>query len=599
MSSTIDILVPDLGDFEQVEVIEVLISTGMEIAVEEALITVETDKASMDIPASHAGRIVDVLIQAGDRVSTGTPIVKIEVAENVDTVATRIAQGDPDQRLKHEEVTEEEATEARLPILNAADTYRGDVDEKCQLLVVGAGVAGYTAAFRAADLGMDVIMVERWPTLGGVCLNVGCIPSKALLHAAKVIDDAAAMSAHGIQFSPPQINSNKLIEWKNSVVGKLTQGLTGLAKRRKVKVLPGVGTFESDHHLRVTSGNGEKVIEFEHCIIANGSEPVKLPFIPDDPRVIDSTGALALEEIPRRMLVIGGGIIGLEMAAVYAALGTKISVVELTDQLIPGCDADLVKPLHKHIEPRYENIWLKTKVTLVEAKLGGMEVTFDDGETRFVDTFDRVLVAVGRRPNGREIDAEKAGVKVDEQGFIPSDNQMRTNVPHIYSIGDVRGNPMLAHKGSHEGKVAAECAHGEKRAFDARVIPSVAYTDPEVAWVGLTENDAKAQGIAYEKGAFPWAASGRALALGSEGGLTKLLFDPDSHRVVGMGAVGPSAGDLVAEAALAIEMGCDAEDIGLTIHAHPTLSETVAMAAEMFDGSITDLIAPKKRAPKR
>ncbi len=410
-----------------------------------------------------------------------------------------------------------------------------------------------------------------------------------------MIDDAAAMADHGITFDAPKVDTRKLVKWKNSVIGKLTQGLTGLAKRRKVQVVPGTATFLSDHHVEVKSGKGTEVIAFEKCIIAAGSEPVKLPFIPEDPRVIDSTGALELEELPKRMLVIGGGIIGLEMAAVYSALGVKVSVVELAHQLVSECDADLVKPLHQHIAKRYENIWLNTKVTLVESKLDGMEVTFEHKEERFVETFGRVLVAVGRRPNGALIGAENAGVIVDRAGFIPSDNHMQTNIPHIYSIGDVRGNPMLAHKGSHEGKVAAECAQGLKRAFDARVIPSVAYTDPEVAWVGLTENDAKKNNIAYEKGVFPWAASGRALALGVDTGLTKLLFDPDTHRVIGMGAVGPHAGDLVAEATLAIEMGCDAEDIGLTIHAHPTLSETVAMAAEMFDGTITDLIAPKRR----
>ncbi|NNF16675.1 MAG: dihydrolipoyl dehydrogenase, partial [Gammaproteobacteria bacterium] len=438
-------------------------------------------------------------------------------------------------------------------------------------------------------------LVERWPSLGGVCLNVGCIPSKAQLHAAKVVDDAAGMAAHGIYFGPPDIDTKKLVAWKNSVIGKLTQGLVGLAKRRKVTVLPGSAKFLSEHHVQIESKTGQSVLAFEKCIVAAGSEAVHLPFLPDDERIIDSTGALELEELPKRMLVIGGGIIGLEMATVYAALGVKISVVELTDQLIPECDADLVKPLHQHIKKRYENIWLKTKVTLVESRLDGLEVTFENADGRFVETFGRVLQAVGRRPNGKHLDIENAGVEIDSAGFIPSDQHMRTNVEHIFSIGDIRGNPMLAHKGSHEGKVAAEVAHGEKRAFDARVIPSVAYTDPEVAWVGLTETAAKADGIAYEKGAFPWAASGRALALGVDSGLTKLLFDPTSHRVIGMGAVGPHAGDLVAEAALAIEMGCDAEDIGLTIHAHPTLSETVAMAAEMFDGTITDLYAPRKK----
>ncbi|MEM7083598.1 MAG: dihydrolipoyl dehydrogenase [Pseudomonadota bacterium] len=577
MSEPTIIQVPELGDFDEVEIIDVLVRPGDQVHKEDALVTLETDKAAMDVPSPFTGRLIEVSVKTGDKVSTG------------DTIALIAVSVDEEQAPPVDEPT------LTLPGAPEGSTYTGQVDNKCELLVLGAGVAGYTAAFRAADLGMDVTLVERWPSLGGVCLNVGCIPSKALLHAAKVIDDAAAMAHHGITFGAPKVDTEKLVSWKNSVIGKLTQGLSGLAKRRKVRVAPGVGTFLSSHHIEVTNSGGSEVIAFEQCVIAAGSEPVSLPFIPDDPRVIDSTGALELEELPKRLLVIGGGIIGLEMAAVYSSLGVQISVVELTDQLIPGCDADLVKPLHQRIKKRYENIWLNTKVTLVESKLDGMEVTFERDGERYVDTFGRVLVAVGRRPNGALIGAENAGVTVDNRGFIPSDQHMKTNVPHIYSIGDVRGNPMLAHKGSHEGKVAAECAHGLKRAFDARVIPSVAYTDPEVAWVGLTETDARNNNVPYEKGTFPWAASGRALALGVDSGLTKLLFDPDTHRVIGMGAVGPHAGDLVAEAALAIEMGCDAEDIGLTIHAHPTLSETVAMAAEMFDGSITDLIAPKKR----
>ncbi|MFK8032098.1 MAG: dihydrolipoyl dehydrogenase [Gammaproteobacteria bacterium] len=583
MSESTIVKVPDLGDFDAVEVIEVLVKPGDHLSPEDPLVTLETDKAAMDVPSPYAGRVIEVSVKVGDSVSAGDTLALVAVAAS-----------EPKIDAEPEATPDFEKTET-LSAAAFTSTYTGNVDRKCELLVLGAGVAGYTSAFRAADLGMEVVMVERWPSLGGVCLNVGCIPSKALLHAAKVIDDAAAMKEHGITFGEPEVNTKKLVKWKNSVIGKLTQGLTGLARRRKVTVAPGTGRFLSDHHVEVKSATGSQVIAFEKCIVAAGSEPVKLPFIPDDPRVIDSTGALELEELPKRMLVIGGGIIGLEMAAVYSALGVNISVVELTNQLIPGCDADLVKPLHQHIGKRYENIWLNTKVTLVESKLDGLEVTFEKNDDRFVETFGRVLVAVGRRPNGALIEAENAGVTVDERGFIPSNNHMQTNVPHIYSIGDVRGNPMLAHKGSHEGKVAAECAHGLKRAFDARVIPSVAYTDPEVAWVGLTETDAKRDNIAYEKGAFPWAASGRALALGVDTGLTKLLFDPETHRVIGMGAVGPHAGDLVAEAALAIEMGCDAEDIGLTIHAHPTLSETVAMAAEMFDGSITDLIAPKRR----
>jgi dihydrolipoamide dehydrogenase len=479
----------------------------------------------------------------------------------------------------------------------ATGTASGQGDVHAEVVVLGSGPGGYTAAFRAADLGKKVVLIEKYPSLGGVCLNVGCIPSKALLHVAKVITEAEEMSSHGISFGKPKIDLDELRDFKNSVVGQLTGGLSGLAKGRKVQVVQGYGTFTGPNMIEVIGDSGKTNVSFDQCIIAAGSEPVNLPFIPhDDGRVIDSTGALELREIPKRMLILGGGIIGLEMACVYDALGSKVSVVEFMDQLMPGADKDIVKPLHKRIEGRYENIWLKTKVTAVEAQKKGLKVTFenDKGET-FDDTFDKVLVAVGRKPNGKVIDADKAGVAVDDRGFIAVDNQQRTGVPHIFAIGDVVGQPMLAHKAVHEGKVAAEVAAGHKRFFDAQLIPSVAYTDPEVAWCGVTETQAKAQGIKYEKGVFPWAASGRSLANGRNEGITKLLFDPEDDRVIGACIVGTNAGDLISEVALAIEMGADAVDLGHTIHPHPTLSETVNFAAEMFEGTITDLMPPKKK----
>jgi dihydrolipoamide dehydrogenase len=461
------------------------------------------------------------------------------------------------------------------------------------LVVLGAGPGGYTAAFRAADLGMKVALIERSPMLGGVCLNVGCIPSKALLHAAKVIDEAQEMSAHGVSFGAPSIDASKLRDWKNSVIKKLVGGLSALAKQRKIEVIHGIGKFTAPHEIEVTAPAARKV-SFANCIIAAGSEPVRLPGLPDDPRIIDSTGALELD-LPKRLLVIGGGIIGLEMATVYAALGVKVSVVELTDGLIPGCDRDLVKPLEKRLAKRCERIMVGTKVAKVEALKEGIRVSFEAAQAVEPQLYDKVLVAVGRAPNGKRINAEAAGVLVNERGFVPADPQMRTNVAHIFAIGDVVGQPMLAHKASHEGKLAAEVAHGEKRAFDARVIPSVAYTDPEIAWVGMTETEAKARGISVGKGAFPWVASGRSLSIGRDEGFTKLLFDNETHRVIGGAVVGTNAGELIAEIALAIEMGCDAADIGLTIHAHPTLSETVAFAAEAFEGTLTDLYLPKRK----
>jgi dihydrolipoamide dehydrogenase len=479
----------------------------------------------------------------------------------------------------------------------AAARAEAAADRSVQLLVLGAGPGGYTAAFRAADLGLKVTLVERWPTLGGVCLNVGCIPSKALLHAAKVIDEAHEMEAFGVSFGKPTVDLDKLRGWKSKVVGKLTGGLTALAKQRKVEVVRGVGKFLSPHVIEVTHEGRSEKLQFEFCIIAAGSEPIALPFLPADPRIMDSTGALELPPTTGRMLVIGGGIIGLEMACVYEALGVRLSVVELTGQLMPGCDPDLVRPLEKRLKGRYEQILLNTKVAAVTAQADGLHVTFQDAKGRSEQVFERVLSAVGRAPNGKRIGAEAAGVQVNDRGFIPVDKQMRTNVPHIFAIGDVVGQPMLAHKASHEAKVAAEVAAGQKRFFDARVIPSVAYTDPEVAWVGLTETAAKQQGITVEKGVFPWAASGRSLSLGRDEGFTKLVFDPATHRVLGGGIVGPNAGELIGEVALAVEMGADAADIGLTIHPHPTLSESVGMAAEAWEGTLTDLYLPKKKPP--
>jgi dihydrolipoamide dehydrogenase len=578
-----EIRVPDIGDFKNVPVIEIFVKPGDTVKVDDPLLALESDKATMDVPSPVAGAVKELKVKVGDRVSEGSVIVVIEAAG---------AAAQPPK-----EATAAPAPAATPIIAPAPKTASGKADLHAEVVVLGAGPGGYTAAFRAADLGKQVVLIERWPTLGGVCLNVGCIPSKALLHAAKVIDEAAESGPHGIAFGKPEIDLAKLRSWKDGVVKKLTGGLTGLAKARKVTVVTGVGKFISSNEIAVEADGGRKVISFDHAIIAAGSEPVMLPFVPhDDARVIDSTGALDLKDIPKRLLVLGGGIIGLEMATVYHALGSKVTVVELMDQIIPGADRDIVMPLMKRIEKRYEKIYLKTKVTKVEAVKAGLKVHFDGEGAPPSDTFDKVLVAVGRRPNGKLIDAGHAGVAVDERGFIAVDTQMRTNVPHIFAIGDVVGQQMLAHKAVHEGKVAAEVVAGRKSAFDARVIPSVAYTDPEVAWVGLTENEAKAKGMKVGKGVFPWAASGRSLSLARDEGLTKILFDEATDRIVGAGIVGPSAGDLIAEAGLAIEMGADAHDIGATIHPHPTLSETVAMAAEMFDGSITDLMPPKKKA---
>ncbi|MFN0217344.1 MAG: dihydrolipoyl dehydrogenase [Hyphomicrobium sp.] len=576
--SSVEVRIPNIGDFKDVPIVEILVKPGDVVKAEHPLLTIESDKATMEIPAPAAGKIEVIHVNVGDKVSEGRLIVSLASAEP-------------------------ETTANPAPPATAATTARPapvplrKADMHAEVLVLGAGPGGYTAAFRAADLGKRVVLVERWPALGGVCLNVGCIPSKALLHAAKVIEDSRDMAAHGIGFAAPRIDIAQLRSWKDGVVKKLTGGLAGLAKQRKVTVAAGVGRFASAHEIDVTASDGTtKRVSFEQSIVAVGSEPAKLPFVPyDDPRVVDSTGALDLRDIPKRLLVIGGGIIGLEMATVYHALGSKVTVVELMDQIIPGADRDIVAPLMKRIESRYEKIHLGTKVTKVEATPAGLKVEFETAGASTTNTFDRVLVAVGRTPNGDSISAEAAGVAVDARGFIAVDRRMRTNVSHIFAIGDVVGQPMLAHKAVHEGKVAAEVAAGLQSAFDARVIPSVAYTDPEVAWVGPTELELKASGAKYGKGVFPWAASGRSLSLGRDEGITKILFDEDTHRILAAGIVGPSAGDLIAEAAFAIEMGADAADIGHTIHPHPTLSETIGMAAEAFEGTLTDLYLPKKR----
>jgi dihydrolipoamide dehydrogenase len=598
--SKIDLTVPDLGNFDEVAIVDVLVKVGDKIEVETPLVTLETDKATMDVPSTAAGTVIEVLVQKGGNIAKGGLIARVEGTEAAKPAAAAPAKAAAAPAAKTAAVAPAAAPARAAPPPPApkpSKPLKPDVphDRETQLLVLGAGPGGYTAAFRAADLGLKVTLVERWPMLGGVCLNVGCIPSKALLHAAKVIDEVGEMSTHGIEYGAPKIDLPKLLEWKNSVVKKLVGGLSMLAKQRKVEVVQGTGRFVSPHVVEVTGADGKsQKIRFEQCIIAAGSEAIKLPFIPDDPRVIDSTGALELGGVPKRLLVIGGGIIGLEMATVYAALGAKLSVVELTGQLMPGADPDLVKPLEKRLKARYEQILLNTKVTGCTVRPEGLAVEFEDASGKRTDVFDRVLVAVGRSANGKRLNLESADIDVSDRGVIPVDKQMRTSLPHVFAIGDLVPGPMLAHKAMHEAKVAAEVAAGQKSYFDARVIPSVAYTDPEVAWVGLTETDAKKNGTAYKKGQFPWAASGRSLALGRDEGFTKLLFDPATHRVLGGGMVGPNAGELVAEVALAIEMGADAADIGLTIHPHPTLSETVALSAEAFEGTLTDLYIPKR-----
>jgi dihydrolipoyl dehydrogenase len=599
--SIVEVRVPDMGDVKGVTVLDVLVKPGDKVAKEDPLISLESDKAAMDVPSPVSGVIKTIEIKKGAEVLSGTLIVTVDSdaaapAKAAQPSAAPAAKADapaPSPAAAQAKAPAEKPLEkqAEKPAVKAASPApAGAVD----LVVLGAGVGGYTAAFRAADLGLNVTLIERWPMLGGVCLNVGCIPSKALLHAAKVIEDAADMASNGIVFGAPQIDHDLLRGWKNKVVTRLTNGLKLLAKQRKVTVIQGEAKFVGPYSFEVKTESGAQRVDFKQCVIAAGSESALLPGLPDDPRVIDSSGALELPVDCKRLLVIGGGIIGLEMACVYDALGVQVTVVELSDGLMPGTDRDLVRPLQKRIEKRYEKILLKTKVAKLEALAEGLRATYEGPDSPQPQTFDRVLVAVGRSANGNAINAAAAGVKVSARGLIDVDRQMRTNVPHIFAIGDIVGQPMLAHKASHQGKVAAEVAAGHKASFDARCIPSVAYTDPEIAWAGLTETDAKANGIQYGKGTFPWAASGRSLALNRDDGFTKLLFDKETHRVLGAGIVGTNAGDLIAEVALAIEMGADASDIGLTIHPHPTLSETVAFAAEAFDGTLTDLYIPKR-----
>ncbi|WOI57265.1 dihydrolipoyl dehydrogenase [Palleronia sp. LCG004] len=591
-----DIKVPDIGDFDDVPVVAVLVSVGDMVEAEDPLIELESDKATMEVPSPQAGKVKEIKVSEGDKVSKGTVIMVFEAADEGNGDTEDDEGGSDDAGETKSSGSAEKKDDSPAPKA-AEGTKSGSGDMHADLVVLGSGPGGYSAAFRAADLGKKVILIERYSTIGGVCLNVGCIPSKALLHAAKVITDTEEMGSHGISFGKPKVDESELRSWKDGVVKQLTGGLAGLAKQRKVEIVTGFGTFSGANSIEVETDSGKKSVTFDQAIIAVGSTPVKLPFVPhDDDRVVDSTGALELDKIPKRMCVLGGGIIGFEMATVYEALGSEVTVVEMMDQILPGADKDVVKPLSKRMEKRLKAIKLKTRVTAVEAKKQGLEVTFEDenGETSS-EVFDKMLVAVGRRPLGAECAAEKAGVKVSDRGFIEVDHQQRTNVDHIFAIGDVVGQPMLAHKAVHEGKVAAEVASGEKRAFDARVIPSVAYTDPEVAWVGVTEAQAKEKGMKIQKGVFPWAASGRALANSRSEGLTKLIFDPEDDRVIGGAIVGTNAGDLISEVALAIEMGADAVDLGHTIHPHPTLSETVNFAAEMFEGTITDLMPPKKK----
>ena len=594
--SRVDLLIPDIGNFSDVAVVDVLVKPGDHVDIDSPLLTLETDKASMDVPATAAGTIAEVLLKRGDKVSKGALIARVEAAATAASPAPAGAPAAEAASAAPAARPESAGDTVRMqsPGAGAAARFAQEFNRSTQLLVLGAGPGGYTAAFRAADLGLKVTLVERWQELGGVCLNVGCIPSKALLHAAKVIEDAHEMAGRGIAFGAPQIDLPRLRAWKSAVVAKLTGGLKILVRQRKVEVVHGVGRFVSANVLEVMSASGSQRIRFDQCIIAAGSEPARLPGWPLDPRILDSTDALELPELSGGLLVVGGGIIGLEMACVFDALGSRVSVVELTAQLMPGCDPDLVRPLERRIRARYQQILLDTRVAGIERESAGLRVSFAGEKAPPPQTFERVLVAVGRVPNGKTLSAELAGVQVSERGFIPVDRQMRTNVPHIFAIGDIAAPPLLAHKAMHEGKVAAEVAAGHKRAADWRVIPSVAYTDPEIAWVGLTESDARASGTAFRKGAFPWMASGRSLSLGREEGFTKLLFDPDTHRVLGGGIVGTSAGELISEVALAVEAGCDAADIGLTIHPHPTLTETVAGAAEAVEGTLTDLYVPRK-----
>ncbi|MDR3390028.1 MAG: dihydrolipoyl dehydrogenase [Rudaea sp.] len=618
--ATTEVKVPDIGNYTNIPVIEVLVKAGDTVAKDQGLVTLESDKATMEVPSSVAGVVRELKVKVGDEVSEGSVVALIETAATATEksplplageVGARSATGErgagknpPPVRAPPSPQSSSPASgsggETATPKAAAGSSGR-KADIECQVCVLGSGPGGYTAAFRAADLGQNTVLIERYATLGGVCLNVGCIPSKALLHAARLIDEAAHSDGIGISFGAPKIDIVKLGAFKDKVVAQLTGGLASMSKQRKVTVVQGVGTFVSPNEIEVRTGDGSKLVRFEKCIIAAGSQSVKLPGFPwDDPRIMDSTGALLLKDVPKKLLVVGGGIIGLEMACVYAALGSQVTVVELLDQLMPGADPDLVRPLAQRLGKRYSGIHLKVKVAKIEAQKDGLKATFeaadsDKSAAPGPQVYDRVLVAVGRAPNGRKIDADKAGVAVTERGFIPVDRQMRTNVPHIFAIGDIVGNPMLAHKATHEGKVAAEVCAGMKSEFVARVIPSVAYTDPEVAWVGVTEAEAKRDGLKIGVGKFPYAASGRAIGIGRTEGFTKLIFDEATHRVIGAGITGPNAGDLISEVALAIEMGCEAADIGLTVHPHPTLSESVGMAAEVYEGTITDLYIPKKK----
>ena len=597
MSKIVNVEVPDIGDFSDVDIIEVLVTAGDSISKEDPLITLESDKATIEIPSPAAGTVSEVLVNVNEKVSQGDMILKLKVSDDATDGGTSEKEDAAEPAATPETATEAAAPEsAPQAAPEAAAAPTGDSDLHAEVVVLGSGPGGYTAAFRAADLGKKVILIEKFATIGGVCLNVGCIPSKALLHTAEIINEAAEMADHGIDFGKPKIDIKKLAGFKNKVIKQLTGGLAGLAKQRKVQIVTGYGKFTSANTIEVTGEKGSQSISFDNAIIAAGSSVCKIPGFPyDDERLMDSTGALELADIPKRLLVIGGGIIGLEMATVYDALGSKVSVVELSPGLIPGCDPDLVRPLMKRVKKRYENIWLNSKVTAIESLKKGLKVSFEGKGVPENDTFDRVLLAVGRSPNGKLIDADKAGVMVDDRGFINVDKQQRTNVDHIFAIGDVVGQPMLAHKATHEAKTAAEVISGMKSYFDAKTIPSVAYTDPEISWMGITEEQAKADGVEYTKGVFPWAASGRSLSIGRNEGITKLLFDKNTHQIIGAGMVGTNAGELIAEAVLALEMGADIEDIALTVHPHPTLSETFNFAAEMAEGTITDLYIPKKK----
>jgi len=619
--STVEVKVPNIGDFKDVEIIELMVKPGDTIKVDQSLVTVESDKASMEIPSTHAGVVQELKVKVGDKVNEGSLLLTISEEAGAASsapapaAAPAAASDKPAAQIGAQAVAPTAAagpTDSYAPAHKAdaaapnsvpapnASSYSGQVDVECEMMVLGAGPGGYSAAFRSADLGMNTVLVEKYATLGGVCLNVGCIPSKALLHVAHIMDETAHMADLGVSFAKPDVDIDKLRAYKDGVIKTMTGGLAGMAKGRKVNVVQGVGKFLSPNHIEVTAADGaKKVVQFQKAIIAAGSSVVKLPFMPEDPRIVDSTGALELRQVPKRMLVIGGGIIGLEMATVYSTLGARIDVVEMMDGLMQGADREAVKVWQKYNAHRFDNIMLKTKTVGVEALPEGIKVTFESAEegkpAPEAQTYDLVLVAVGRSPNGKKIGAEAAGVAVTDRGFIGVDGQMRTNVPHIFAIGDLVGQPMLAHKAVHEAHVAAEAAHGEKAFFDAKVIPSVAYTDPEVAWAGLTEDEAKAKGIKVEKGHFPWAASGRAVANGRAEGFTKLLFDAETHRIVGGTIVGTNAGDMIGEVALAIEMGADGVDIGKTIHPHPTLGESIGMAAEVYEGSCTDLPPPRKR----